>query len=366
MGTCRRCGKEAVTISRRLGFCAPCIREHFQEVWPEIARVHAESRRAFGLPESPPQGPGLPCNLCFHRCRLPEGERGYCGLWENRGGRLVGAGPEEARVSWYLDPLPTNCVADFVCPGGTGAGYPRFARRPGPEYGCYNLAVFYEACNFNCLYCQNWHFKKVPPERRRGSREMLKALTPEVTCICYFGGDPGPQAPHALAFSRRALREKTHRPLRICWETNGAENPRILKEMFRLSLETGGILKVDLKAASPEIHRALCGVSNEATLSNFRELAALWEKRPEPPPLTASTLLVPGYVDEEELWALARFLAELNPEIPWSLLAFYPTFWLDDLPTTSARHARQALEIARAAGLRRVHLGNRHLLGSAY
>jgi len=140
----------------------------------------------------------------------------------------------------------------------------------------------------------------------------------------------------------------------------------ILKEMFRLSLETGGVLKIDLKAGSPEIHRALCGVGNEAVLSNFRALASLMEERPEPPPLVASTLLVPGYVDEEELWILARFLAELNPEIPWSLLAFYPTFRLDDLPTTSAAHARRALEIARAAGLRRVHLGNRHLLGSAY
>src|SRR4030065_304288 len=50
------------------------------------------------------------------------------------------------KFSWYHDPLPSNCVADWVCPGGTGEGYPQFARCPGPEEGCTNLAVFFHAC----------------------------------------------------------------------------------------------------------------------------------------------------------------------------------------------------------------------------
>lgn len=37
--------------------------------------------------------------------------------------------------SWYNDPLPTNCVVDWICPGGTGCGYPEFVHRPGTEYG---------------------------------------------------------------------------------------------------------------------------------------------------------------------------------------------------------------------------------------
>jgi len=66
--------------------------------------------------------------------------------------------PQEGKLSWYHDPLPTNCVADWVCSGGTGAGYPKYAHCPGPELGYSNLAVFFHACTFNCLYCQNWHF----------------------------------------------------------------------------------------------------------------------------------------------------------------------------------------------------------------
>ena len=136
--------------------------------------------------------------------------------------------------------------------------------------------------------------------------------------------------------------------------------------MANLSLESGGCIKFDLKAWNEGIHYALCGVSNRKTLENFKVLAELVSRRPEPPMLIASTLLVPGYVDEVEVAAIAAYLAELNPEIPYSLLAFYPHFHLHDLPTTSRTHALRCKEIAENAGLKRVNLGNLHLLGRDY
>lgn len=368
MGKCSLCGQRAPTISDKIGFCVRCLRENWPEIRPRVMDLHRRVREAFGLPPAPPRSAGgLPCRLCHHFCLLGEGEFGYWGAWRNEGGRLLGPGPKGAFVSWYLDPLPTNCVADFVCPGGTGRGYPRFAHLPGPEKGYANLAVFYEACNFDCLYCQNWHFRTrdlraplVP------SKRLLSSLKPHVSCICYFGGDPGPQAPHALSFARQALSLRGDKILRICWETNGAENTPVIREMMRLSLSSGGCVKIDLKAHSLPVHETLCGVSNHLTLKNFAHLASLSLSRPEPPALVASTLLVPGYVDEEEIAALARFIAGLSKDIPWSFLAFYPAFYLDDLPTTSYRHAEMALSIARDFGLTRLHLGNRHLLSEAY
>ncbi|MBW2120679.1 MAG: radical SAM protein, partial [Deltaproteobacteria bacterium] len=160
MGTCRYCGKSARTISDVIGFCSGCIRDHFPEVWPEIKTVHDSSRRTFGLPQDPPRRTdGLTCPLCMHGCRIPEGETGFCGLRRVKDGRIRGGRPREGSLSYYLDPLPTNCVASFVCPAGTGRGYPVFAVAKGPEYGRRNLAVFYHACSFNCLYFQNYHFK---------------------------------------------------------------------------------------------------------------------------------------------------------------------------------------------------------------
>ncbi len=364
--SCRRCGSTDRLVSARLGYCAACIRGHFTEVWPEIEKVHHESRRRFGFPVAPPRDPeGKECTLCFHACRIPEGGHGFCGARRVEKGQLRGGTAAGAGLSFYYDPLPTNCVADWFCPGGTGAGYPRYARQPGPERGCTNLAVFYHACNFNCLYCQNWTFKQATFKGERGTAaELAGAVRPNTSCICYFGGDPTPQLPHALAAARLALAkaQKTGRKLRICWETNGAMQEPWLKPLAESSLENGGVIKFDLKAFSEEIHLALTGVSNAQTLQNFALLARRLGERPEVPLLCASTLLAPGYVDLEEIHGLARFIAALNPDIPYSLLAFYPQFVLTDLPTTSRDLAFQARDAAQAAGLKRVRLGNPHLL----
>lgn len=282
----------------------------------------------------------------------------------------MGASTEKGILSWYYDPLPTNCVATWVCPAGTGRGYPAFARRPGPEYGYKNLAVFYEACSFDCLFCQNWHYrlKATTASAFVSAEELASAVDERTTCICYFGGDPTPQLPHSILTSKIALERarREGRVLRICWETNGSMNPAFLDEMLELSLTSGGCIKFDLKAWTEEVHLALCGASNKRTLENFKYLAKFAKRRPEPPLLVASTLLVPGYITPEEVGEIANFISSLDPEIPYSLLSFSPQFLMRDLPTTSRRHAFEALEEAKRAGLKNVRLGNVFLLGDAY
>ena len=76
----------------------------------------------------------------------------------------------------------------------------------------------------------------------------------------------------------------------------------------------------------------------------------------------ASTLLVSGYVDQEEVAGIAALISSLDPDIPYVLLAFHPDFLMTDLPATSKRQAMECLEAAKAAGLNRVRLGNIHLL----
>jgi pyruvate formate lyase activating enzyme len=298
---------------------------------------------------------------------MAEGESGYCACRRNHAGRLTTGGTGTAKVSWYHDPLPTNCVASWVCPAETEAGYPTFTQTSGPEYGYSNLAVFYEACSFNCLFCQNWHFREsARGHDGRSAAELAEAVTARTACICYFGGDPGPQLPHALRASRLARRGAGDRILRICWETNGCMSPRLLAQMADISLESGGCIKFDLKAWDEGLHRALTGVSNRRTLSNFAEVAKLISGRPNPPLLVASTLLVPGYVDVEEVAPIAAFIASLDPSIPYSLLGFHPDFYMHDLPATSRAHAQRCEHAAREAGLTRVKVGNLQVLSDDY
>ena len=368
MGRCDYCGKTEKTISNVIGFCADCIRTHFDAVWPRIAMVHARSRKAYNLPEIPPRDPkGVTCDICINQCQIGEGQVGFCGLRAVREGGLKGGRPHEGNLAFYHDSLPTNCVADFVCSGGTGCGYPIYANTKGPEYGYTNLAVFYHACAFNCLYCQNYHFKERVFSRKKIHAKALAAAADDNTsCICYFGGDPGPQVLHALKTATLARKKRQNQVLRICWETNGSVNPTYLERMARVAMESGGCIKVDLKAWDDGVHRALCGVSNKQTLANFEMLSSWAAKRSEPPFLIASTLMVPGYVDDVEVSSIARFIGRLNPDIPYSLLGFYPCFFLNDLPVTSRRHGARCEVAAREAGLSQIHIGNMHLLQNGY
>ena len=157
-------------------------------------------------------------------------------------------------------------------------------------------------------------------------------------------------------------RQNRQRIIRICWETNGSMSPELLDEVMNLSLESGGCVKFDLKAMDRNIHYALCGVGNKRTLENFARAARRIPERPEPPPLVAGTLLVPGYVDAREVKAIASFIAGLDPNIPYALLGFHGDFLMTDLPATSRKQAEGCLEAAKAAGLKRVRLGNIHIL----
>ncbi len=364
MGRCRLCNTISTYISAELSVCLDCIRKNPVEAIPLATEAHRRSRRRFGLPEYPPKDPyGVSCRLCVNECKIPEGGLGYCGLRRNEKGRLTGVTNSEAKLSWYHDPLPTNCVADWVCPGGTGSGYPLYAHFKGPEYGFYNLAVFFHACSFNCLYCQNWHFREetLMPERR-SVKELISSINSRTSCISYFGGDPAPQLPFAINASRFAIKENKGRILRICFETNGSMNRGLLKAMIDLSLKSGGCIKFDLKAWDENLHIALTGVTNKRTLENFKEASGYIHLRPEPPLLIASTLLVPGYIDDEEIREISGFIASLDPEIPYSLLAFYPHFYMKDLSLVKREDAYRYLKIAQEQGLRNVRLGNLHLL----
>jgi pyruvate formate lyase activating enzyme len=348
---CILCQRESPLISHFIGVCNTCLRQDYPLVKSHLEEVHSRTRREFSLPDEPPHyTDGIVCSLCANECQIREGELGFCGLRTVRNGKIVhlAGTPANGLLHWYRDPLPTNCVADWVCAGSHKPGY-------------HNLAVFYSSCTSNCLFCQNWHYRQQKPGKDRtiSALELAAAANPRTFCVCYFGGDPSSQMPHALATSHH-LAEKG---VRICWETNGMLHPRFLARAVEYSMETGGCLKFDLKAYDECIHLALTGVSNQLTLENFARAGERLDERPALPLLIASTLLIPGYVEVEEVGQIAAFIASINPDIPYALLAFAPSFYMPDMPCTSVSHAYAAEEAARQAGLRNVHLGNRHLLG---
>jgi len=366
VGSCQLCGARGPLISDAVGVCLTCLRNRPEEALP-LARERRQRllKRRQRVPRTPG---GLVCTGCSNRCRLGPGEEGFCSLVRNENGRLVRVVPPNIGVlEWYFDPIPTNCVcAHFAA--CTGVGYPRYAHTPGVEAGYYNLAVFFGGCNFHCLYCQNYHHQDLAFRRRPSFsiEEMLRIVEqePRASCICYFGGDPTPQLSYALELSHRILESFPNRVFRICWETNGGMNRNDALACAELSWKSGGTMKFDLKCFDPVVGEVLCGTSTLPQRLNFEVVAQQYAELPSdhPPVVAASTLLVPGYVDDQEVAKLAELIASINPRIPYVLLAFYPTYVMTDLPTTPRRLAEACLRAARKAGLENVYLGNIHLL----
>lgn len=313
---CKICGDGEA--SKSLQICKECIIEGKGEEF--IKKAHKE------LPRN-----GIQCKICGNECKIGIGQKGFCRLRENKDGKLISYSNADVAIGdYYFDRLPTNCVASWVCKMEDG----------------YNLAVFYGACSFDCLFCQNHIYHEMAEKLLplMDANQLIKA-SEKAKCICFFGGDPSCQILHALNVA-------SHAKCTVCWETNGNFSKQFLSKIVKV---TDGIIKFDLKAWNENLHIALCGVSNKNSFENFEYLARHCK-------MAASTLLVPYYIDKKEIYEIANFIASIDENIPYSLLAFYPCHKMNDLPNTSKKQAIECYKAAKKAGLKNVRIGNIHLL----
>ena len=335
---CQICNKESQFISDALKVCLSCIRKKPQEAEKITKDVHKKIRGKFNLSEEPPNDKkGIQCNICANECKIGIGSIGYCGLRKNVNGKLV---TNEGILHTYYDPLPTNCCASWFCPQSKQRGL--------------SLAVFPFGCTFNCVFCQNWEHKFIS----RGDRltiEQLVRQAKDARCICYFGGTPEPQLPFLLRATKKILENDD---VNICWEWNGTGNPDLVRKAAEYSYKTNGTIKFDLKAFDSALHMCLTGRPNIRTLNNFQRIAEDFKKKDL---ITATTLLVPGYIDKEEVEKIARFISNLDNDIPYSLLGFHPDFKMIDIPITTKKQAEDCYQAAKKY-LNRVNIGNMHLL----
>jgi pyruvate formate lyase activating enzyme len=364
---CILCGARSEVTSKALNICPRCLRETPDAATPHISEAHRKTRARFNLPpHSPKTRNGVSCNICANECRIGAEETSYCGLKRNVHGKLESlTNPKVGILYSYVDKQVTNCCASWFCPAGTGAGHPRYAYKPSPEYGYSNLAIFFYGCNFNCLFCQNASHKNVLTGGVVAAKDLVEKTRKNrhISCWCFFGGSPEPQLPFAINASKTARKNMPNRLLRICFEWNGCGNPHLVRKAAELALLSGGNLKFDLKCYTPLLSYALSGISNKRAYDNFKMIAQdFYPQRPDLPVLTASTLLVPGYVDKIEVVQIAKFIADVNREISYSLLVFHPDFMMTDLPATPRKQVVDCYKAAKEH-LTRVHVGNLNTLG---
>mgnify|MGYP006274963177 CR=1 FL=1 len=275
------------------------------------------------------------CGLCHHRCRIPAGNVGLCGVRKNEGGTLVALTYERC-VAANPDPIEKKPLY-HVLPGSRS----------------YSVAA--PGCNFRCTHCQNVGISQVPsrrtplPGQTISPEEIVRgAVQNGCRSVAYTYTEPTVFFEYALDTARLAA----DRGLRNVFVTNGYITPEALDTIAPV-LHAANI---DLKAFTNETYKDLCGAELAPVLETIRHYRerGVW--------IELTTLVIPGVNDsDDELRALADFIADLSPDIPWHITRFHPAHRMSDIPPTPPETIRRAREIGDNAGLRFVYVGNIHL-----
>lgn len=292
-----------------------------------LDRLTAE-RRELTTPH--PSGK-LVCVACAHRCKLADGSRGVCLVRSRRGDALAVPWGYAAGVS--IDPIEKKPFFHFL-PGARALSFGMLG------------------CDLHCAYCQNWLTSQALRDPSSGDRVTLidpgtlVALATEHRCPAITSTYNEPLITAEWAHDIFTLARAAG--IRTGFVSNGHATPEVLDYLTPVL----DAFKVDLKAFRPDTYRALGG-KLEAVTATIGELVGrgIW--------VEVVTLLVPGLNDSnEELAAIAAFLAGVSRDIPWHVTAFHPDYRMLEPPPTPTAALLSAAEEGRRAGLRYVYAGN--------
>lgn len=272
------------------------------------------------------------CNLCRFRCMIGDGQRGICGVRENRAGILYSLVYGKLCAE-NIDPIEKK---------------PLFHVMPGSR----SFSIATVGCNFRCRHCQNYSISQVPAAAHIPGNEfppaavVKKALANDCRSISYTYTEPTMFYEYALDVARLARDDG----LKNIFVTNGYISKEALADIAPV-LDAANI---DLKGFSEDFYRDVVHARLSEVLDSIIEYKkrGIW--------LELTTLVIPGLNDSEaDLMGIAAFIASnLGSDTPWHVSQFHPTFQLTDRPRTPPETLKRAADIGREAGLKFVYEGN--------
>lgn len=262
------------------------------------------------------------CQVCMHRCTLSPGQTGLCGARKNENGKIVCA--NYGRItSLALDPIEKKPLKHF---------------RPGSLI----LSVGSYGCNLRCPFCQNHeismagegdvHSPYVPPQRLADlALEWKERDGAGNIGIAYTYNEPLV----GWEYVRDTARLVKENGMANVLVTNGTAAPEILEELLPLI----DAMNIDLKGFRADYYRMLGGDLDTVRTFIARAVTACH--------VELTTLIVPGENDSlEEMEAQARWIADLNPEIPLHITRFFPQYHMLDRKPTEIQSLRRLAETA--------------------
>jgi pyruvate formate lyase activating enzyme len=273
------------------------------------------------------QGEKVVCSLCPRACLIGEGQAGFCRVRQNRNNILYTTNYARC-AAIALDPIEKKPLYHF---------FP----------GSLILSLGTWGCNFSCQFCQNWQLAQSQPETGEllPNEAVKKALRlkPEGNIgLAYTYSEPSVWYEYILDTASLAKEAG----LKNVLVTNGYINEKPLLEL----LPYIDAMNIDVKAFKNDFYREYCAGQLSA-VKHTVELAARHCH------VEITTLVIPGLNEEpEEIGALAKWLAGINPDIPLHLSRYFPRYKMK-IPPTSKESLMRAQEAAQDY-LKYVYLGN--------
>jgi pyruvate formate lyase activating enzyme len=271
------------------------------------------------------------CQLCPRNCEVLPGDRGECGVRENRQGKyfsLVYGNP----CAVHLDPIEKK---------------PFFHILP----GSISFSIATAGCNLHCKFCQNWEISQARPEKTYNfdlppDQVVSRARENGCLSIAYTYVEPMIFYEYMADVAHLARKAGI---LNVC-HSAGYLNDQPLEELAQVM--DGAC--IDLKSFEPKFYRDLVGGELEPVLQTLKTL------RRRRVHLEIVNLVIPQFNDQPEtVTRMCTWIRdELGPLTPLHFSRFYPLYKMLNHYPTPVSTLEGCRDLARKAGLKYVYIGN--------
>ena len=269
------------------------------------------------------------CQLCPHFCVLKNGERGKCGVRENKNGKLFSLVYEKP-CSLAFDPIEKKPFYHFL---------------PGQRA----LSIATVGCNLKCKHCQNYEIsqtKEIIGKEMKPEQIIKIAKEQNIKIISYTYTEPAIFYEYMLDIAKLAHKNG----ISNIYHSNGYLNQKPLEELIPY-LDGAN---VDLKGFSEDFYKDITGGTLAPVLNTLKTLKknGVW--------LEITNLVIPTKNDTEKMIKdMCEWIKnELGCEVPVHFSRFYPQYKLQNLSPTPIETLQKAAKIARKTKLLYIYIGN--------
>lgn len=271
------------------------------------------------------------CQLCFRKCIIPEGSRGFCRVRENIGGKLYSLVYEKT-ASWQVMQVEKDTMYHLLP-------------------GAWVFAIATASCNFRCKQCHNWMITQVGPEELRSQHwppeEVVeRAIRHGCTFISCTVNEPTVFYEYMYDIFRLAKK----RGLKTLFRSNGAMRPEPLRKLLKCT----DAVSLDLKGFTEKFYQETLSAELEPVLKTLKILKeeGVW--------FEITNLIIPTLNDDmKDIRRLCEWVKEnIGPDVPLHFNRFFPAYRLTRLTPTPIETLEAAYKMARKTGLNYVYIGN--------